>query len=56
MRAIIAPNLVSPVILGLPFLSHNSIVVDHATRTAIDKLQNFDLMNPTIRPPPTPPK
>jgi hypothetical protein len=38
VRAIVAPNLVSPVILGLPFLSHNSIVVDHAARTAIDKL------------------
>jgi hypothetical protein len=32
MRAVIAPNLVAPVILSLPFLSHNSIVVDHAAR------------------------
>jgi hypothetical protein len=56
VRAIIAPNLVSPVICGLPFLSHNSIVVDQAARTAIDKVQSFDLMNPTIRPPPTMPK
>ena len=56
VRAIIAPNLVSPVILGLPFLSHNSIVVDHAARTVIDKVLNFDLMNPSVRPPPVPPK
>jgi len=56
VRAIIAPNLVSPVICGLPFLSHNSIVVDHASRTVIDKVHNFDLMNPTIRPPPLAPK
>jgi hypothetical protein len=56
VRAIIAPNLVSPVICGLPFLSHNSIVVDHAARTVIDKVHNFDLMNPTIRPPPPAPK
>ncbi|KIM73626.1 hypothetical protein PILCRDRAFT_23336, partial [Piloderma croceum F 1598] len=26
--AIIAPNLILPVILGLPFLTHNLIVVD----------------------------
>jgi hypothetical protein len=56
VHAIIAPNLVSPVICGLPFLSHNSIVVDHAARTIIDKVQNFDLMNPTIRSPPPAPK
>jgi hypothetical protein len=56
VRAIIAPNLVSPVILGLPFLTHNSIVVDHASRTVIDKVQSFDLMNPTVRPPPPLPK
>src|SRR5882762_4244482 len=56
VRAIIAPNLVAPVICGLPFLSHNSIVVDHAARTVIDKVQCFDLMNPTIRPLPPIPK
>jgi len=31
-------------------------VVDHAARTVIDKVQCFDLMNPTIRPPPPIPK
>jgi hypothetical protein len=40
----------------LPFLSHNSIVVDHAAHTVIDKDQNFDFMNPSVRPPPVPPK
>jgi hypothetical protein len=50
--AIIALNLISPVILGLPFLSHNSIVIDHSNRTAIDKVQNFDLMHPSVRLPP----
>ena len=52
VRAIIAPNLVSPVICGLPFLSHNSIIIDHAAWTVTDKFHNFDLMNPTICPPP----
>ena len=49
VRAIVALNLCCPVLLGLPFLSHNNIVVDHAKRTAIDKYQDFDLLNPSIR-------
>ena len=32
---------------------HNNIVIDHATRTAIDKTSGFDLLNP---PPPRMPK
>jgi hypothetical protein len=46
VRAIIAPGLCSPVILGLPFLVHNRIIVDHECRTVIDKASNFDLLNP----------
>jgi hypothetical protein len=49
VRAVIAPSLCAPVILGLPFLMHNNIVIDHAARTVIDKSCNFDLLNP---PPP----
>jgi Aspartyl protease len=56
VHAIVAPNIVAPVILGLPFLAHNSIVVDHSARTAIDKTQNFDLLHPTVCLPPPPPK
>jgi hypothetical protein len=56
VRAIVAPGLCAPVILGLPFLSHNNIVIDHAARTAIDKTSNFDLLNPVPPPPPPPPK
>ena len=48
VRAIIAPNLCSPIILGLPFLCHNNIVVDYVTRSAYDKIRNFDLLNPTV--------
>jgi hypothetical protein len=36
--AIVAPNLCMPIILGLPFLLHNNIVIDHATRTVIQKI------------------
>jgi hypothetical protein len=31
-------------------------VVDHAAHTVIDKVHNFDLMNPTVHPPPPAPK
>ncbi|THU85143.1 hypothetical protein K435DRAFT_869578 [Dendrothele bispora CBS 962.96] len=44
--AIIAPSLCSPMILGLPFLSHNKLVIDHDARTVIDKSSGFDLLNP----------
>ena len=53
VRAIIAPSLCAPVILGLPFLEHNNIVIDHAARTIIDKTCGFNLLHP---PPPPPPK
>jgi hypothetical protein len=45
VRALIAPGLCSNVLLGLPFLVHNKIVIDHASRTAVDKTYGFDLMN-----------
>jgi hypothetical protein len=54
VRAIVAPNLCSSIILGLPFLAHNDIVIDIAARTAIYKKSGFDLMNPG--PVPIPPK
>ena len=46
VRAVISPSLCVPVLLGLPFLKHNNIVIDVEARTAIDKVQNFDLINP----------
>jgi hypothetical protein len=56
VHAIVAPSLCVPVILGGPFLAHNNIVIDHAARTAIDKLSGFDLLNPKPSPPPPQPK
>jgi hypothetical protein len=56
VRAIIAPGLCSPVILGLPFLSHNRIVIDHHAQMAIDKTTGFDILNPVAPPPPKAPK
>ena len=45
VHALIAPGLCSNIFLGLPFLSHNKIVIDHDARTAIDKTCGFDLLN-----------
>ena len=56
VHAIVTPNLCNPVILGLPFLKHNKIVIDHDQRTAIDKTTGFDLLNPSICAPPKAPK
>jgi hypothetical protein len=53
VRAHVAPGLCTEILLGLPFLVHNEIVVDHEARTAIDKTCNFDLLNLTRCPRPT---
>ena len=45
VRAVIAPGLCTNMLLGLPFLEHNHIVIDHSLRTAIHKPSNFDLLN-----------
>jgi len=45
-RAILAPNLSVPLLLGGPFLASNSLVIDHELRTCIDKKCGFDLLNP----------
>ena len=45
-RAILAPNLCVPVLLGNPFLATNGIVIDHELCTCIDKKSGYDLLNP----------
>jgi len=53
VRAIITPGLCMPIILSLPWLIHNTIVTDHAACTCIDKVTQYDLLNPKpILPPP----
>lgn len=47
-RAILAPNLCVPLLLGNPFLATNGIVIDHELRTCIDKKTGYDLTNPSI--------
>jgi hypothetical protein len=51
--AIIAPGLCSPMILGLPFLSHNDIVVNASACTIIDKKCNFNLLHLVAPSPPS---
>ncbi|KAJ3976295.1 hypothetical protein EV361DRAFT_790567, partial [Lentinula raphanica] len=53
VRALVLPSLCYPMILGLPFLSHNSLVIDYAERSVMPKGVEFNLLNPV--PPPTPP-
>jgi hypothetical protein len=52
IQAIIAPCLCTEIILGLTFMACNTIVVDVAACTAIDKTSGFDLLNPTVAKPP----
>ena len=47
--AILAPGLCAPVILGLPFLSHNEIIVNIKEWTAIAKKTGFNLLNPSVQ-------
>jgi hypothetical protein len=51
IKAIIAPRLCVPLLLGLPFLTANQILIDFASCTAIDKHCNYDLLNPPARKP-----
>lgn len=55
VKALIAPGLCMPIILGLPFLIHNTLMINHAACTCIDKNLNYDLLNtlPISSPPPT---
>jgi hypothetical protein len=45
VKAFIANDLCTNILLGLPFLKHNKIVIDHDADTAIDKTTGFDLLN-----------
>ncbi|KAF8196515.1 hypothetical protein BJ912DRAFT_1056333 [Pholiota molesta] len=56
VRAIIAPGLCMPIILGLPFLEYNDIVADHGNRSCIDKKTGYNILNPGEILPPPPPK
>ena len=45
IRALLAPDLCVNILLGLPFLKHNKIIIDHDSDIAIDKISGFDLLN-----------
>jgi hypothetical protein len=46
VHALVAPNLNSPLILGLLFLTRNKIIIDHAARSAVKRNTCIDLLNP----------
>ena len=48
--AILAPDLCINILLGLPFLKHNKIVIDHDLHTAVHKPSSFDLLNENVFP------
>ncbi|KAF5334115.1 hypothetical protein D9758_016076 [Tetrapyrgos nigripes] len=45
VQAIVSPSLCSPMILGLPFLSHNKLALDCENHTCIDKVSGIDILN-----------
>ena len=51
VHVLITPDLCTNILLGLPFLAHNNIVIDHAAHTAISKDSGFDLLNENSRMP-----
>jgi hypothetical protein len=55
MRALIAQNLCTNILLGLPFLKHNKIIIDHNSDTAVAKDSGFDLLNENLPSPLTTP-
>jgi hypothetical protein len=46
IKAVLAPNLCVPLLLGSPFLVSNHIVMDFKAGTAIDKCCGYNLLNP----------
>ena len=53
VRALVAPDsLAYALILGLPFLSHNHLVIDPSLRSVIDKDSAYDLLAPITVPKP----
>ncbi|KAF9004210.1 hypothetical protein BDQ17DRAFT_1304961 [Cyathus striatus] len=49
-RAKVNIGLPVPLILGMPFLSAEHIVIDVNARTAIDKRNGYDIVNPVMHP------
>ena len=48
VHAVISPSLCALILLGLPFLKYNNIVIDIEAKTAIDKKNDFNLLNPSL--------
>ncbi|KII91701.1 hypothetical protein PLICRDRAFT_682050, partial [Plicaturopsis crispa FD-325 SS-3] len=46
VRAIVAPGLCAPVILGQSFLAANTIVIDYASRSMVDKTSGYNFLDP----------
>ena len=53
--AVVSESLCVELLLGIPFLAHNKIVMDHEFRTAIAKDSGIDILNPSPKPAPLKP-
>ncbi|KAI0083200.1 hypothetical protein BDY19DRAFT_900664 [Irpex rosettiformis] len=47
VRCLIVDDLCAPVILGMPFLSHNNLIIDCNRRKVLDSNTGFDIINPS---------
>ncbi|KAF9074307.1 hypothetical protein BDP27DRAFT_1416195 [Rhodocollybia butyracea] len=45
---LVAPSLCTQIILGLPWLSHNKLVIDYSTHTCTHRPSGYDLLNPVV--------
>ncbi|KAJ3906212.1 hypothetical protein F5879DRAFT_1071548, partial [Lentinula edodes] len=43
---IIAPGLCTQLLIGLPWLSHNNIVIDYSSRSCVHKASGYNLLSP----------
>lgn len=48
LKAIVTPKLCVPILLRLPFLSINHFVANFKLCSAIDKINNYDLLKPAV--------
>jgi hypothetical protein len=48
VKAVVTLNLCVPILLRIPFLTANCIVTDFKDRTAIDKMNGYDLLNTKV--------
>jgi hypothetical protein len=49
VRCLLVDELCAPIILGMPFLSHNDLIISFSSRKCVDSCTGFDLLNPSYK-------